>query len=228
MAISTLSFQPQFPVRNLTFGTAPVAPSRPPVSADLVQQLVARQNLGVNLFGFAGAPLQVAVIDDFVAEKDGFNHGQEIASIIEESGARTQRFNIDRPGGDRTSLISSALDTLIAQVSRGQRVDAVNISQQDFQASATTARINRQVDLLESLGVPVVVAAGNEPGKVNELARTADIVVESSEAPSGKGNVKAPGSSTSRAAARVAPLAALAKVKGGAWQHAASVSGHCH
>lgn len=174
----------------------------------------------------AASGLKIAVIDDFVAENDGFNHGEMVASTIENGGAlakdlpiETLRFNIDQPGQDRTKMISSSLAQILQKVRNGEEINAVNLSQQAFTQTETTRHINEQVDQLEDLGVAVVVAAGNEPGKVNELARSANIVVENTDADgkraatSGLGNVRAEGNSTSKAAANFSTVAAFRQAK---------------
>ena len=140
----------------------------------------------------------VVVIDDFQR-----SHGQEISQQIASGGVHTS--NLDIGGqGDRAGKIASALDSVIQQVQSGTKVDAVNLSQQDFTKTQSTQAVQAKIAQLQQMGVPVVVAAGNEgKGAKNELAGTAAYVVGNGTASSGVGNVQAQGSGTSQAAANV-------------------------
>ncbi len=141
----------------------------------------------------------VVVIDDFNS-----SHGQEISQQIASGGVNTQNLNIGGQG-DGAGRIASALDSVIAQVSQGGSVDAVNISQQNFNTNQNTQAVQQKIAQLQAMGVPVVVAAGNEgKGNKNQLAGTAAYVVENGSANSGAGNIRAQGDGTSQAAANVA------------------------
>lgn len=145
----------------------------------------------------AGGAPKVVVIDDFSS-----SHGQEISNQIASGGVNTQNLDISR--GDQASNISNALDQVIAQVQAGGSVDAVNISQQNFDDNASTQAVKQKIDQLQKLGVPVVVAAGNAgKDKKNQLAGNAQFVVENGSANSGRGNVRSQGEGTSQAAANV-------------------------
>jgi hypothetical protein len=165
----------------------------------------------------------VAVIDDF--SRAG-GHGDQIASLIEngdpEGGAiRTMRHNIAN-GGDLTSNIAGSLDDVLRRVQNGQKVDAVNLSQQNFQASGSSQALQDRIARLQEAGVPVVVAAGNGgAGQQNQLARGAAFVVENSNRgsesraqSSGTGNIRAEGQFTSQAAATVSARVAKAHSQG--------------
>lgn len=165
------------------------------------------QQLGQQFNGMVrrGGPT-VAVIDDFNS-----NHGNEVAGIVQGGGANALRFDVNN-GGSRDQGVLNALDNVIGAVQSGQRVDAVNLSQQNFQASATTGAIQQRIGLLESMGVPVVVAAGNNGGgAANQYAGNASFVVESGGPGSGRGNVRGNGQTTSQAAASVAAQIALSR-----------------
>ena len=188
--------------------------------------LLGAQALGQGWNGLvAGAnqqrPPVVAVIDDFVAGQGGYNHGQEIAGIIERDGVATQRFNIN-DGNSREQNILRALDQVLAQAQAGQRVDAVNLSQASFQNSPLTAAIQQRIQALEGAGIPVVVAAGgNGANQANQLGRGASFVVENSgfgsefrANDSGLGNIRAEGRFTSQATASVAAKVARLRHQG--------------
>lgn len=182
--------------------------------------------------------IQVAVIDDFVAEGNGFNHGQNIDEIITAGGAirngnvsqeapniETVRFNIDHTNGTggRTQNIADSLNAVIDQASNGVEFDAVNISQQDFVASQDTAEVTRAIQELQSaFGIPVVVAAGNQgAGARNQLAPAAAFQVANSDFGSefradmsGLGNVLSEGEFTSQATANVTARVAQLHAQG--------------
>lgn len=189
----------------------------------LAGALTASQQLHSGWQGRQDGRVTVAVIDDFVTGQDGFNHGQEIDSIIRSGGAtasgavqggtgvETLRFNINN-GGNRTRNIADSLDQIASLAAQGQQFDAVNISQQDFSNSADAAVVREKIDMLQrQFGIPVIVAAGNNPDGVrNALAGSAAFVVENSvvgsdfrSSSSGLGNVRSEGRFTSQAAANV-------------------------
>ena len=176
----------------------------------------ARQ-LGDAFAGIMGGPT-VAVLDDF--SKAG-SHGDEIAAIIQGGGVNAAKFNI-AGGGDLAGNIANSLGDVIGRVQKGQQVDAVNLSQQMFQASGSSEAVQQRIAQLQAMGVPVVVAAGNGgPGQQNTLARGAAFQVENSGRGSegrangsGAGNIRSEGAFTSQAAANVSVQAAKAHASG--------------
>ena len=171
-------------------------------------QQLGQQFNGIVQSGNSNGPT-VAVIDDF-----GSSHGNEVAGIVQSGGASTLRFDVNN-GGSRDQGVLNALDSVIGAVQSGQRVDAVNLSQQNFQANGATAAIQQRIGLLESMGVPVVVAAGNGGGgQANQYAGGASFVVEGDGPNSGRGNVHGQGATTSQAAAQVAAQVAIAHSQG--------------
>ncbi|MBS2037748.1 hypothetical protein JST97_22380 [bacterium] len=164
------------------------------------------QQLGQQFNGIVqgGAPT-VAVVDDFAS---GSGHGQEVAGTIQQDGARAAGFDVNGGG------VSRALDNVIAAAQNGQHFDAVNLSQQNFQASQETAAVQQRIQVLQSMGIPVVVAAGNGGGnQTNQYALGAAYVAASQSGDSGRGNVVGQGGTTSLASANVA--AAVARMHAG-------------
>ncbi|MBX3166999.1 MAG: hypothetical protein KF760_06295 [Candidatus Eremiobacteraeota bacterium] len=165
------------------------------------------QQLGQQFNGIVNGQPSVAVVDDF---SSGSGHGQRIAGTIQQgSGAGVAGFDINNNGG-----VSRALDQVIAAAQNGQHFDAVNLSQQNFQASQETAAVQQRIQVLQSMGIPVVVAAGNAgPNNTNQYAQGAAFVAAANTADSGRGNVVGAGPTTSDAAANV--TAALVRSKFG-------------
>lgn len=165
------------------------------------------QQLGQQFNGIVGGNPNVAVVDDF---SSGSGHGQRMAGTIQQgSGAGTSGFDINNSGG-----VSRALDGVIAAAQNGQHFDAVNLSQQNFQASQETAAVQQRIQVLQSMGIPVVVAAGNAgPNNTNQYAQGAAFVAAANTGDSGRGNVVGAGATTSDAAANV--TAALIRSKFG-------------
>lgn len=164
--------------------------------------------------------LNIAQIDDFSTDRTGFNHGQEIAKTLNPDGSTNlMQFNI-AGGGDRTQNISNALDSVLAKVKSGQRVDAVEIPQVDANDNATTQAIRAKIEQLTQAGVPVILAAGNNgPGQHNFLETNSSFNVENTvngrvSSQSGQGNVKAEGRTTSFASANLALQVARLKAQG--------------
>lgn len=171
--------------------------------------------------------LKIAVIDSFVTQSNGFNHGEEISRILKSGGSDASlagkidllQFDVNR-GSNRTDGIADALEDVIRRVQNGEKIDAVNISQQDFTADADTQRVQEAINRLKELNVPVAVAAGNEgAGAVNQLANNNAFVVSSTtngllNSSSGLGNIRAEGRSTSFATANAAPILAKLKASG--------------
>jgi hypothetical protein len=159
--------------------------------------------------GGAGRP-KIVQIDDFSTDRNGFNHGQEIAKTLNSDGnVDLQQYDVSR-GGNRLTNISNALDDVIARVQNGETVDAINISLQDLDNSPISQQIRNKIDQLSSLGVPVAVAAGNGgPGARNALTTNTSFNVASTtngvrNNNSGVGNVQAEGRTTSFATANLA------------------------
>lgn len=177
-------------------------PSFDPCHAQQVSSggLQGAQQLGQQFNGIVagqGSGPNVAVVDDF---SSGSGHGQRIAGTIQQgSGAATAGFDVNNSGG-----VSRALDGVIAAALSGQHFDAVNLSQQNFQASQETAAVQQRIQVLQSMGIPVVVAAGNGgPNNANQYSQGAAFVAAANTADSGSGNVVGAGPTTSDAAANV-------------------------
>jgi hypothetical protein len=167
-----------------------------------------------------GRPPRIAQIDDFTTDNTGFNHGAEVAKTLNPDGkTNLLQMNIGG-GGDRLTHISNALDNVIARVKKGETIDAVNLSQQDFSNGPQAAQIRAKIDQLSTLGVPVAVAAGNNgPNQHNDLISNKAFSVESTtngqvNSDSGIGNVQAEGRTTSFATANFARQIALKHAAG--------------
>lgn len=150
-------------------------------------------------------PLKIVELDDFSS-----SHGLEIANTLTQDGDVTlEQYDISKGGGNRLANISSSLDDLITRARNGEQIDAINISQQNFDNSSLSNEVRRKIDLLSDLGVPVVVAAGNNgPGQRNALAANSSFNVASTtngvlNRTSGLGNVAAEGGTTSFATANL-------------------------
>ncbi len=126
---------------------------------------------------FAGSsnPSQtrVAVIDDFNTA-----HGGQVASALQQNGADTLNFNIGQSGTSRSASIATSLQDIARRLDSGEKIDAVNLSQQDFAGDQNSQAIQQAISYIQSRhGVPVVVAAGNGgPNRVNRLASGASLV----------------------------------------------------
>lgn len=201
---------------NFTAGAIAQAPRQIPATTGFdachAQQvsshgLQGAQRLGQQFNEIVGGNPNVAVVDDF---SSGSGHGQRMAGTIQQgSGAGTSGFDIANSGG-----VSQALDNVISAAQNGQHFDAVNLSQQNFQASQETAAVQQRIQVLQSMGIPVVVAAGNAgPNNTNQYAVGAAFVAGANTADSGRGNVVGAGATTSDAAANV--TAALIRSKFG-------------
>jgi len=168
------------------------------------------QQLGQQFNGLVSNAPNVAVIDDFSTS----NHGREISGIIQNGGSNTQGFDVTQNGGG-ASGVASALDNVIGQAKSGKHFDAVNLSQQNFQASQGTQAVQQRIQVLEQMGIPVVVAAGNGgPGQTNQYAIGASYVAASGSPDSGRGNVLGAGQTTSQAAANVTAQVARMHAQG--------------
>lgn len=157
----------------------------------------------------------IFVIDDFLASPNqasatdatkGFNHGQTVSNIIRSGGItpiatnnlNVQDVNINIPNVDRAKAISDALDKIIKDVKANPAsVDAVNLSQASAGTDAGTKLIQQKIKELQDLGVPVLIAAGNNGiNTPNTLAPTGAIVVQAADsngntlADSGPGTIK--------------------------------------
>lgn len=238
MAIETTNVVVGNNITKSTVNTAPApapAPATPetPVAAPVAESAPApvvkresvqsNQELGAAWAELAGKP-RVAVIDDFVAEENGFNHGQSITGIIQQgSGADAVLYNIDQANGDRWGNTIEALGDIARRAEAGERFDAVNLSQQDWAINDSTNGVSQAIaDLQTRFGIPVVVAAGNNgPAMGNSLAQTAALVVENSQlgqegrvAGSGLGNIRSEGEFTSQATANVTARLAQLRAQG--------------
>lgn len=181
------------------------------------EALSGARQLGDAFAGIMGGPT-VAVLDDF---SQAGGHGDEIAGIIQGGGVNAAKFNI-AGGGDLSGNIANSLGQVIAAAQSGRQVDAVNLSQQSFQASGNSDAVQQRIAQLQAMGIPVVVAAGNGgPGQQNTLARGAAFQVENSArgsearaGGSGAGNIRSEGAFTSQATANVSVQAAKAHASG--------------
>lgn len=178
---------------------------------------------------FAGKP-KVAVLDDFTV-RNAHTHGDEMALALRKSGADVLSINVAQ-GGSRQNNIARGLQDVIARLDRGERIDAVNLSQQAFTGGADAERIRLSIEEIQTrFGVPVVVAAGNSgPDKANKLARSAALVAQNAtpgtdklSAKAGPGNILQEADSTSMATALVAARAARLHSRG--WGMADIVAG---
>jgi hypothetical protein len=169
----------------------------------------------------AGGPLRIAQIDSFSSE-----HGEEIADLINGGGTHSDLVQDDIDllqydiGGGSNQKINDSLRDIIMRVQSGERIDAVNMSLQDFTESDAAAETSQLVDQLIAMGIPVAVAAGNDgPGAQNFLEGQNSFNVESftngmRNGTSGLGNVQSDGSTTSYATANLTPLLASLHAQG--------------
>ncbi len=195
-------------------------PGQPPVPTPVpVQQPPVQQPPA----GRRNDPNRITVyqIDVFRPDNTGFNHGNAIADTLRGGGQTPGLANqvtlkqIDVSGSNSpeqfTRRVSSALQTVLAQAQSGQDVDAVNLSLQDFQATASIPEVRNLIGQLSAMGIPVVVSAGNGgPNQVNQLVGPGAFIVESMtngmvNGNSGRGNIRANGRTTSFAAANLTP-----------------------
>lgn len=170
----------------------------------------------------AGGPLRIAQIDSFSGD-----HGNEIAGLIKKGGTHPDlvgnkdvdllQYDI---GNGSSQKINDSLNDIITRVQKGERIDAVNMSLQDFTDNGASQETRGLVDKLISMGIPVAVAAGNDgPGAQNFLEGMNSFNVESftggkRNATSGLGNVHSEGSTTSYATANLTPLLASLHAQG--------------
>lgn len=174
--------------------------------------------------GASGSKPNIVVIDSFSGS--GASHGNEIVNTILQGGpANIQKFDLGDSSNNQATYentISNALDQVIKQVQSGQKVDAVNLSQQigGGPDDATTQKIRQQIQQLSALGVPVDVAAGNNgPNTKNLLADNSGFVVESGtngkiNKDSGIGNILENAPTTSFATAELTGKVAALKASG--------------
>lgn len=174
--------------------------------------------------GASGSKPNIVVIDSFSGS--GASHGNEIVNTILQGGpANIQKFDLGDSSNNQATYentISNALDQVIKQVQSGQKVDAVNLSQQigGGPDDATTQKIRQQIQQLSALGVPVDVAAGNNgPNTKNLLADNSGFVVESGtngkiNRDSGIGNILENAPTTSFATAELTGKVAALKASG--------------
>ncbi|MEM0951758.1 MAG: hypothetical protein AAGI66_06410 [Cyanobacteria bacterium P01_H01_bin.74] len=152
----------------------------------------------------------VVQIDDYVTDPDGFNHGALVSSFINpDGGVDLLRYNID-DGGNRTLNIATGLAEIITAVQNGGQVNAVHIPQYDPSNNFLTQMVRERADQLSALGVPVVIAAGNNGvNGVNRLPGDAtfevmNLVNGQIDVNSGRGNLAFEGRSTSLSSASAA------------------------
>jgi len=194
---------------------------------------------GLDLSHADASKVNVVQIDDFNPEKDQangkgqyFNHGETVASILQSGGSDQQlgkavalnKVNIDHGEApeQRSAAISKALSKVItsAMLDRS-KVDVVNLSQQDAEATQNCQIVRQKIKMLQDMGIPVVVAADNLGHNTpNQLAYNNAFVVQSTDEngnlqeDSGPGNVNAVGRSTSFAAPQLAPVIGYYKKQG--------------
>ena len=172
----------------------------------------------------ANRPLVIAQIDDFNTDSTGFNHGQSIAQTLQSGGGDPSLAGninlLQYQASGSSNSIAGALGNVIQKVQSGQTVDAVELPQDDFNNDAGSQQVRQDIDQLKALGVPVVVAAGNNgPGNVNQLADGNAITVANTQngqldPNSGVGNTQFEGRTTSFASANLAPIIALQHAEG--------------
>ena len=161
----------------------------------------------------------VVEIDNFVTDSQGFNHGEQVAKTINANND-INVIKMDISSGDGYANVSNALDQVLARLKNGERIDAVNLSQQAYTENAKAAEIRAKLDQIAAMGVPVDVAAGNDgPNQTNVLVSAHSFSVASTtngvvNASSGKGNVNAEASTTSFAAAEFTRQVALLHAAG--------------
>lgn len=174
---------------------------------------------GPELNGIPQNQVNVAVIDNFENDANGFNHGQEITNTILNGGSNAelagkidvQQFNV---AGQGEEGIANALQQILTNVQNGERLNAVNISLQDFVPDQFTDQIRNTITELSKAGVPVLVAAGNEGiNNTNLLGGDGALVVQSTtngqlNPNSGPGNIQSEGDTTSFATANLTPTIA--------------------
>ncbi len=181
--------------------------------------------------------------DAFYTQDIHFNHGETVANMLRMGGAEPslrgritlRTFNIGAPEGQEPELtdkwsmrIADVLEQIVAEVKVDPTsVDVVCIAQQNPQDTPQTKVVRDHIDTLLSLGIPVVVAAGNQSDELsdsvnfvpNALANMNAFVVQATQhgnllSNSKPGNVSAEGRSTSFAAPAVAPLLGYYKTLG--------------
>jgi hypothetical protein len=177
-------------------------------------------------------------IDNFTPDPndDQFNHGETGSRKIEAGGADpalqgrvvVHRYNVGFPEGDLlvetdtwAGKIAAVLDVIIAKAQADPvSVDVVNISLQDFDETPNAWLVREKTRALQTMGIPVAVAAGNRGPEVwNTLADSNAFVVQSTDngqlrQESGPGNLRAEGGSTSFSAVAVTPILGKYKTLG--------------
>lgn len=166
--------------------------------------------------------ITIAQIDTFFTDDQNFNHGEEIAKTLLAGGDESRlagqinliQYRVDGTGPLDTTMSArtgDALEDIIKRVKAGEDIDAVNMSLQDYRASADSARVQKLISQLADMNVAVDVAAGNAgPTLVNQLTTPDAFVVQSAtngqlNASSSLGNITAESSSTSFATANLTP-----------------------
>jgi hypothetical protein len=202
---------------------------------------------GIDLRHQDAKKINVVEIDDFQPERppdtardkgftrgkgEYFNHGETVASILETGGTekklgkdvQVNKINVGQGQamGQQVNAISSALSRVITSALLDPaKVDVVNLSQQEAAATPDSLAVRQKIKMLQEMGIPVVIAAGNlGPNTPNQLAYKRGFVVQSADKKgklnkdSGPGNLLAEGRETSFAAPQLAPLIGSYKQEG--------------
>ncbi len=193
------------PLGNSIFGQSPLGA---PASLSLIPSCFSTAANTGQVDPVQDTTPSVAVVDTFVNDGTGFNHGQEVANTIQAGGAQTLQFNLAGKAGTNEEKIDASLKDVLAQVQAGADIDVVNLSQFNPSNNADIDSIRQTIDQLGALGVPVLVAAGNNgPNARNALGNSANaILVENTvggtvSGQSGQGDVAFEGRTTSFATA---------------------------
>ena len=196
--------------------------------------------------------IQIAVIDNFnpVLPEEAatsadmyFNHGETVCNMLLSGGAdpslqsriALSKWNVGAPAGQMpdevdawVAEIAAALAEVLSLVEKQpDSVDVVCLAQQCPMETTHTVQVRELMNQLMALGVPVVVAAGNQSDcyagcadvTPNYLAPSEAFIVQATQHgnllnSSKPGNVSAEGRSTSFSAPAIVPLAGDYKVLG--------------
>lgn len=112
---------------------------------------------------------KIAVIDDF----NGTHGPQVINNIQAGAGGRAldiQQFGLNPQASTAQyeQQMIGHLQTILNRVKNGEKFDAVNISQASTADSPGSQQIRNLIGQITTLGVPVMIAAGND-GRQNQL-----------------------------------------------------------
>lgn len=208
--------------------------ANPQLSKPLLDKPVLPQRQLTRPITTANDPVDVFVIDDFNPDRSQpnkagagfFNHGETVSQIAKSGGSHAElanqvavhKYNINRGGinSSRSGAIGDVLDRVI-QIAQTDpsKVDAVNISQQEFEESTDSQRVQAKIQKLIDMGIPVVVAAGNDgPTEKNQLATPDAFIASTLKENSGIGNVAVQTKATSFAAPDLAPFLGFLRREG--------------